>query len=246
MLPASGPFTKAHLGNTTPKPGTASGQSFSELLACSVRAPRAAKAAPGCAARVDRAGPKPALAAKGRPQRLPATQIDAARRQENRLAQAHAQSAQTSRALQCERLDDRVRVSLFQQIARECHQPAITSGREPTRDTDAPVVVEPVAPAREPEPQSPEASGAGERAQAIAAMVERVELALRCGLPSMSLALSGRAWSAAVEITRTGKGTVAVRLTARAGRRKAFGRAGEELRAALEARGLRVSSVTIA
>jgi hypothetical protein len=160
----------------------------------------------------------------------------AARRAEKRLSKAHANSAQVQKEHHDERKDDRFRVALFQELERD-----------ERKDSQSPAASQPVAlVAAGPTSAAPSPTpGSGERAQAIAALVERIEVALRTGVPTMSLALSDQSCATSVEIARTGKGEVAVRLGARAGKRDALAGAAESIRGALEARGLRVRSLKI-
>jgi hypothetical protein len=83
------------------------------------------------------------------------------------------------------------------------------------------------------------------QAESIAALVDRVEVALRDGLPALTVSLTGSA-AARVEVKRTGPGEVAVRMEGRTG----LGRAALQkelagLAGALERRGLKLSSLEI-
>jgi len=177
-----------------------------------------------------------------------ARQIDASKRGERVLREAHSQSAETSQDRQGERLDDRVRAQLFQAIERECSGGA-----------GLPSEPKPDDPHGEPRPTSesirsteggsatsaPASASSPQRAQAIAELVERIEVALKSGQPTLSLGLASRSGAASVEIRRTGKGEVALRISARAGSRQALAASGEQLKGDLQARGLRVKSLQI-
>ena len=86
---------------------------------------------------------------------------------------------------------------------------------------------------------APQAPSAEQRAEAIAAMVERITLAQKDGQPNLTLDWSATGKPGSVSITRTGKGEVAIRI--RGGDRKGA----QELREKLTARGLRVRSLDI-
>jgi hypothetical protein len=179
-----------------------------------------------------------------------ARQIDASKRGERVLRDAHSQSAETSQDRQGERQGDQVRAQLFQAIERECSGGAGLPS-EPNPDD----------PHGEPRPSSesvrsaeggsatsaPASASASspQRAQAIAELVERIEVALKSGQPTLSLGLASRSGAASVEIRRTGKGEVALRISARAGSRQALAASGEQLKGDLQARGLRVKSLQI-
>jgi hypothetical protein len=163
----------------------------------------------------------------------------AAQRTEKVLARAHAHSAQVNREHHDERQDDRVRVALFQEIERDCGGVADQALARPIADVAVPAAAGPSA-----TPSTPR-EGSGERAEAIAALVERMAVALKAGVPTMSLGLAEGSGAASIEIARTGKGEVAVRITAREGKRGALASDGASIRAALEARGLLVRSLKI-
>jgi uncharacterized FlaG/YvyC family protein len=170
----------------------------------------------------------------------------ASRRTEKVLARAHAQSAQANQGRIAERMDDRVRVCLFQRLERECVKPTALADREPQQERSPsaePISVAAVQSRVEPPPQ-PQASTSSQRAEAIAELVERIDVALKSGQPTISLGLSSESGASSIQISRTGKGEVSVRIKARAGKREAFG-AGDQLREALQARGLRVKNLTI-
>ncbi|MBF5041194.1 hypothetical protein FGE12_02260 [Aggregicoccus sp. 17bor-14] len=78
------------------------------------------------------------------------------------------------------------------------------------------------------------------RAEAALALIERIELFVRSQRPAMALSVGG-ALAATVEVERTGPREVALRLTGRNG--PPAPTALTELRAALEARGLRLRSL---
>jgi len=84
-----------------------------------------------------------------------------------------------------------------------------------------------------------------ERAEAIAALVTRVGVAARLRGATLDLSLGSGA-AAQVRIARTGPGEVAIRLSARGGRRGAVLAAAGQLRSSLAARGLAVRSITVA
>ena len=163
----------------------------------------------------------------------------AAQRADKTLSRAHAHSAQVSREHHDERKVDRVRVALFQEIERDCRTVVDQAVVQPIADAPAPATA--TLSAAAPAPRE----SAGERAEAIAALVERIAVALKGGVPTMSLGLSEGSGAASIEIARTAKGEVAVRIAAREGKRGALASAGESIRAALEARGLRVRSLKI-
>ncbi|HEY3449321.1 MAG TPA: hypothetical protein VGK67_23405 [Myxococcales bacterium] len=180
-------------------------------------------------------------------------QLAASRSIDQVHASAHAASAQASNHRQVERAEDRVRVGLFQAIERECAVAPVTQRAD--RDTGS---------SPSPRAQSQAESGRGheiqptaateapattstspQRAESVAALVERIEAALKNGQPTLSLGLADRSGASSIEISRTGKGEVAVRIAARPGKKTHLEAAGEEIKTALAARGLRLKSLTV-
>jgi len=160
-------------------------------------------------------------------------QLEASRRTDKALSHAHTRSARTSRDDHDERSEARLRTALQKEIERD-----------PTASIPSPSPAAPADPSSRSEPA--QQAGGTERAEAIASLVERMEVALKGGQPTMSLGLVDRSGAASIEIARTGKGEVAVRITARAGGREALAATGDRIREALAARGLAVKSLTIA
>lgn len=178
-------------------------------------------------------------------------QLAASRSVDQVHTSAHAASAKASAGRQDERAEDRVRVGLFQAIERECVEApgprrAGLLHSEPERATA------PQAEARGNELQpavSAQASDSPrvstERAESVAALVERIDAALKDGQPTLSLGLADRSGASSVEISRTAKGEVSVRISARPGRKAHLAAAGEEIKSALAARGLRLKSLEV-
>ncbi|MGC4122402.1 MAG: hypothetical protein QM765_49050 [Myxococcales bacterium] len=177
-------------------------------------------------------------------------QLLASRSADQVHAAAHAASAKVNATHQVERAQDQVRAGLFQAIERECAKaPTSSTEREPEQRLSTP------APDTSPRPEhqasavaesSTASASSTQRAEAVAALVERIDAALKDGQPTLSLGLADRSGASSVEISKTAKGEVAVRIAARAGRRQNLEAAGEEIRSALEARGLRLKSLTVA
>jgi hypothetical protein len=146
-------------------------------------------------------------------------------------------------------LDEHLRSALFAELEREgegeptCVDPGPDA--EPTviaeLDTAAAVPLAAEAPL---EPAAPTPT-AGPRAEAIAALVARIETCLREGQPCLKLGLSDRLGVASIEITRTAKNEVSVRVRARPGRRAAVSTASGEIAQALHARGLKLKDLAI-
>ncbi|MBI5548940.1 MAG: hypothetical protein HY901_34085 [Deltaproteobacteria bacterium] len=83
------------------------------------------------------------------------------------------------------------------------------------------------------------------RAEQVAALVDRIEATLKGSLPTLSVGLADRSGAASVEITRTAKGEVAVRICSRHGARSALTASSKAISSELASRGLRVKSLEI-
>ncbi|MGI5861842.1 MAG: flagellar hook-length control protein FliK [Myxococcales bacterium] len=169
------------------------------------------------------------------------------------LAQAHAASAETSRERVALRHEDGLRQDLLRELER---QTAVKPQRKepPARDSDralercgkrgeaegpSPASAGQAPAAAETQPTAPTA-----RAEEVAALVERIEAALKNGLPTLSLSLGAGA-AAAIEIAKTAKGEVTIRITARGEARSKLLAQADDLKEALAARGLKVRSLDI-
>jgi hypothetical protein len=169
------------------------------------------------------------------------------------LAQAHSASADTSRERQAVRSEDGLRMNLLRELERQA--PATAPRHEPSaRDRDRgpercgePCEAEGARPAgTPPTPATAEAgpTAPAARAEEVAALVERIEAAVKNGQPTLSLSLGAGA-AAAVEIARTAKGEVSIRIAARGEARSKLLAQANELKEALTARGLKVRSLDI-
>lgn len=183
-----------------------------------------------------------------------ARQLGASVETERTHARSHGEAAEASASRHVERVEDRLRAGLFAALEKECTPP---SGRAlPERDTEpSQVAASPderrngrpgeVQAAASPQPPAAAQPSAGQRAETVAALVERIDTALKNGQPTMSLDLADRSGAAAIEITRTARGEVSVRIAARPGRRAHLQAATGELEAALASRGLRLKSLEV-
>lgn len=168
-----------------------------------------------------------------------ARQYHASRATETVHARAHATSAETDRSIQPERVARQPRLVLLRALEREVSQAPV--------EREAPLPPPHLAVA-------PSTSDAGRvhgsesvsQAAAIAAMVERIEVALKNDQPTLSLALGPRNPVASIEVARTGRNEVAVCVTARGGRGRPLAETVTQLREALIARGLKVRSLVVA
>ena len=165
-----------------------------------------------------------------------AWQLAAARRVDTTLSRAHAQAARTSHDHHDERVEARLRIALVDELDRDA---------PPTATPPPDSASTPQAVAAASSLEAPRGSTSAARAEAIAALVSRVELALKGGVPTMRLGLVDRSGAASVEIARTGQGEVAVKIRARSGARDGLSASSDSIRSALQARGLRVRSLAI-
>jgi len=261
------------LPSAAPTAKSAPAKSFAELLKPGA-SPKSAKPVPKTAqtrseppyatpaiksAAIQRAlpaGGKPTMLARGAGDarvkaRAAATQSSrqhaASQRTEKTLAKAHAQAAHVSHEHHDDRAGDKVRAALFQAIERECGKQTSPREQEAQERPVQKLADGPGQAAIEASSSSPTtaASSSQQRAEAVAALVERIEVALKGSVPTMNLGLSDKSGAASVEIARTARGEVAVRIAAKAGKRDQLASAAGSIRSALEARGLRVKSLTV-
>ena len=178
---------------------------------------------------------------------VPATLRDAARREMDASARQRIQDGTAATTRATGRLETRnaelLRAALNTEAsartrAHSAPVPEVAARGEPRegRATGASM----------PEPASALASSAGvapaapeDRVERALALVERIERFIRSGRPSLALTLRGRP-RGRLEIERVAPGTIDLRLSTRLGSSK---RALEEIRHALEARGLSVRNL---
>jgi len=246
--------------------GSSQGKRFDEVLAKTPRKPLPPRAPGGS---VVRPGAKPGLGSTGKPGLPVARVIEKAClaraetvsrstqmsvRTDARLSEGHAASADASR----ERGEARLLGDLRAQLVRdqEAAQPAAAASLTPPaptpgRDSENPSTaagepptakgISEAGPAREATPTDP-----AERADAIMALVERIEAAVKGGEASLSLGLGEGAQASRIEVRRVGKGEVTLVIQAKgAGGRRQLEAESETLRQALAARGIRVRTLRV-
>jgi hypothetical protein len=162
------------------------------------------------------------------------------------LARAHADSSETTRARVEQRAHDGLQERLLRELERleppvgEPRQTPDEARWEGRPDLAAAHAAPGVTGASSGEgPLAAPAPGA--RAEAIARLVDRIEAALRDGRPQLTLTLGGEAAAGRIEIARIARGEIEVRIDARA----ATSPDAEQLRQALEQRGLKVRAIAI-
>lgn len=172
------------------------------------------------------------------------------------LGAAHRSAAAASRERQAERVENTLRASLFRELehqsgasaqhrslASPCAQrPGDSRLLPPPPETPACGAAEPGMTAR---PESTSPARTALTAEALSALVERIEAAVKDGRPTLSLGLGEKAAAGSVDIQRSARGEVCVRINARGPARQRLLEASHELKAALAARGLRVRSLEI-
>ena len=166
--------------------------------------------------------------------------------QVERLGEVRAELSERAEQRQAQRATELIARELVRELSREASASAPLPAAAPER-----LAVEAgraeqeerrVGAAGAREAATSEVSGVEQRAEAALALIERIELFVRSQRPAMALSVGG-ALAATVEVERTGPREVALRIQGRRG--PPAQEELEQLRTALEARGLQLRSLSV-